>query len=267
MPQECLLYLPGIDGTGRLLFAQPGIGQRFHVLSLSYPQDCVHHYDDLFQQAADALTSLGEATVLAESFGGAIGLHLAQDQPGRVRRLVLVNSFAWYPRRASIVLAAVASWLFPPRPTSPIWQPIRSHFTFQAGVPRAICEEWWRRTADVPMHVLGHRVRLVRSLDLRWAVPRIRVPTWILAAPDDRIVPSAAGRWLAAAIRGSRLWQPRVGHAALVHPKVDVEAWLRRSDESRETVGTPRCSMDYNVSGSTENTAVFGKPGGKIPMV
>ncbi|MCX7700084.1 MAG: lysophospholipase, partial [Gemmataceae bacterium] len=158
--------------------------------------------------------------------------------------------------------AAAASWLFPPRPASPLWQPLRSYVLFGAGVPSTVRDEWWKRTADVPMQVLGHRVRLVRSLDLRPAVGRIRVPTWILAALDDRLVPAVAGRWLAAAIRGCRLWQPRVGHAALVHPDVDIEKWLRSSDELDGTVRTTRCSIDYKDPGPNENTGVLVGPGG-----
>lgn len=267
MTQECLLYLPGIDGTGRLLFAQPGIQRRFHVSSLSYPQDCHHRYDDLFQQALEALEALGQATVLAESFGGSLGLRLALDRPTRVRRLVLINTFAWYPRRVFIHAAAAVSWLFPPRPASPIGQPVRSYFLFGAGVPSTVRDEWWKRTADVPMRVLGHRVRLVCSLDLRPAVSRIRVPTWILAAPNDRLVPAEAGRWLAAAIRGSRLWQPRVGHAALVHPDVDIEKWLRISDKLDGTVRTTRCSIDYNDPGPSENSGALTGPGGDCSTV
>ncbi len=236
-----LLYLPGIDGTGRLLYAQPRLHRHFHVTAMPYPQDEIHQYDGLLQQAIDNLTSLGEATVLAESFGGAIGMMLALERPTRVSRLVLVNTFAWYPRRAWIGLAALVGRLFPERPPSRLWQPMRSYFTFGPGVPLEIREEWWRRTADVPLAVLGHRLRLIWSLDLRPRLGDISVPTWILAAPNDRIVPAVAGRRLALAVPSARLWQPRVGHAALVHPAVDVEAWLKISTSGRETPPTPWC--------------------------
>ena len=224
-----LLYLPGIDGTGRLLFSQPTLQTQFHIVPVSYPQDRHHDYRDLVDLAVKALASYASAVVVAESFGGAVGLMLALTHPARVEELVLVNTFAWYPRRLWIDGASWVGGSLPGWPASRVGQPIRSYFLFDPEVPLPIRQEWWRRTADVPLSALAHRVDLIRRLDLRSQLADVRVPTRILAAPNDRMVPCTAGRTLARRIPASQLWQPRVGHAALVHPRIDLLSWLMNS--------------------------------------
>ena len=121
------------------------------------------------QSPKQRLEEAGPAVVLAESFGGAIALMLALQRPELVRRLVLVNTFAYYPRRLFIDVAAiVGSWL-PMRPTHPATRGLRGLFFFDRGIPRSDQDHWWNLTADVPMRVYGHRFALLRTLDLRGA--------------------------------------------------------------------------------------------------
>src|SRR5262249_24201051 len=69
-----LVYLPGLDGTGRLLHRQPQLHDSYKVRSVAYPQDDVHTYKDLSDRAVAALDETGPGVALAESFGGAVAL-------------------------------------------------------------------------------------------------------------------------------------------------------------------------------------------------
>ena len=71
----------------------------YDVRCSSYPQDAVHTYGDLGALAADPLVRAGGGIVLAESFGGAVALMLALKRPELVRRIVLVNTFSYFPCR------------------------------------------------------------------------------------------------------------------------------------------------------------------------
>src|SRR5262245_43409448 len=104
LPQ--VVYLPGLDGTGRLLHRQPGLHAGFRVDCVSYPQDRFATYEELADLGAELIRSAGgrPAIILAESFGGAVALILALRHPQLVERLLLVNTFAWYPRRLLIFL-------------------------------------------------------------------------------------------------------------------------------------------------------------------
>jgi pimeloyl-ACP methyl ester carboxylesterase len=227
LPPRCpVLYLPGIDGTGRLLHRQPGLHQRFTLRCASYPQDDRHTYADLVGVARRHLEDTGPGVVLAESFGGGVGLMLALERPDLVRRLVLVNTFAYYPRRLPIdFLSAIGPWL-PNRPTHPATRHLRGWFFFSTDTPKAEQDAWWELTADVPMRAYGRRFRLLRALDLRPRLPEIDIPAIVFAAPCDRVVPSAAGRLLAKRLPRAKLITTPTAHAAMIDPRVDVAGWL-----------------------------------------
>ena len=226
-PDLPVVYLPGIDGTGRLLYRQDRLNAEFSVRCVSYPQDDRHTYADLVNLGVLALEETGPGVVLAESFGGGVALMVALTRPDLVRRLVLVNTFAWYPRRFNIDVAGLIGPWLPKRPAHPITRPLRSLFFFGPGISYADQNAWWDRTADVPMRAYGHRLRLLRDLDLRQRLGEVQAPAVIFAAPNDRVVPATAGRLLAKQLPRAKLLAIPAGHAAMIDPRVDVAAWLK----------------------------------------
>jgi 3-oxoadipate enol-lactonase len=226
LDSSVLVYLPGLDGTGRLLHRQPALHAAYRVHCISYPQDAPNTYAQLAGLAARHLEAEGPGIVLAESFGGAVALTLALERPELVRRLVLVNTFAYFPRRFLIRLAA---WLGPflaAKPSPPATRRWRGYFFFDSTIPAPERQQWWELTSGVPMSAFGRRFRLIADLDLRSQLSRITIPTLVLAAPNDRVVPPRAGRDLAARLACARLLEPPVGHAALIHPQVDIARLL-----------------------------------------
>src|ERR1700677_2877050 len=98
--RQALIFLPGLDGTGRLLHRQPRLLDEFDVQCIAYPQHRPTTYQELAEMGVKALEgSRGRlpGVILAESFGGAVALTLALSRPDLVDRLVLVNTFAHYP--------------------------------------------------------------------------------------------------------------------------------------------------------------------------
>jgi pimeloyl-ACP methyl ester carboxylesterase len=224
-----LLYLPGIDGTGRLLHRQVELHAEYDVRCEAYPQDRPVAYDELAAAAARRLEQAGgrPATVLAESFGGAVALTLAVARPDLIERLVLVNTFAYFPARLRLRLAAWAGRRFPARPAPAATRGVRGLFFFPRSVPATERAAWWERTADVPLSAYGHRLPLILGLDLRLRLPAVTAPALVFAASDDRVVPPAAGRELARLLPRARLLEFPAGHSALISPRVNVAAWLR----------------------------------------
>jgi pimeloyl-ACP methyl ester carboxylesterase len=227
--KPALLYLPGLDGTGRLLYRQPALHAAYTAVCAAYAQDRFTTYEEMAGTAEAALEAVcggRPSTVLAESFGGAVALTLALRRPDLVERLLLVNTFAHYPHRLRIHLFATLSQLLPARPSPPRSRAFRARFFFSPRVTQTVRNEWWDRTADVPMSGFALRLRLVRHVDLRPQLHRVRCPVLVLVAPDDRVVPPVAGRELARLLPCAHLLEMRVGHAAMVHPRVDLARLL-----------------------------------------
>jgi pimeloyl-ACP methyl ester carboxylesterase len=227
-PNIPVVYLPGIDGTGRLLYRQERLNSEYRVRCLCYPQDNTHTYADLVTLGIRALEETGPGVLLAESFGGAIALMVALERPDLVKRLVLVNTFAYYPRRLFIDFAGLFGPWLPNRASHPATRSLRGLFFFGPGVSKADQDAWWELTADVPMRVYGHRCRLLRDMDLRPRLREVQTPAVVFVSPNDHIVPAPAGRALAKQLRGAKLLKPvPAGHSALADPRIDVAAWLK----------------------------------------
>lgn len=228
-----LLFLPGLDGTGRLLFRQERLFERYNVLCESYPQDRPQTYEELADMAAEHVREHAvekSVIVLAESFGGAVAMTFALRHPELVERIVLVNTFARFRGRVRIRLASLFGRWLPRRPAHPVTRPLRSLFFFSKDVRKEDRTEWWKRTEDVPMRAFGYRLRLIANLDLRPRLGDITFPTLVLVAPDDRVVSPKAGRELAEKLPNAKLIERNVGHGAMVHPSIDIAGML--ADES-----------------------------------
>lgn len=228
MPDRPLLvYFPGLDGTGRLLHRQPGLHSAYQTESIAYPQTEPVDYNHLAELGTERIRARGApAIVLAESFGGAVALTLALKHPEMVSRLVLVNTFAYYPKRLLITLGAVLGRFLPARPSPPRTRAFRARFFFAPEIPQPERDAWWERTGDVPMCGFGYRMRLIHGLDLRPRLREINIPSLVIASPNDKVVPCVAGRDLARMLPSAKLILQRVGHAAMIHPRVNIAKLL-----------------------------------------
>ena len=126
-----VIFFPGLDGTGRLLCWQGELTENYDVQCESYPQDRPQTYEELADAGADRFRENHpnrRAIVLAESFGGAVGMTFALRHADLVERIVFVNTFARYPGRLRIRLAACLSPCLPRKPAYRFTRPIRSFF-------------------------------------------------------------------------------------------------------------------------------------------
>jgi pimeloyl-ACP methyl ester carboxylesterase len=152
-----------------------------------------------------------------------------------VKRLVLVNGFAYYPRRPLIHLLASLGRFLPKRPASTRTRNMRGILFFPPNTSQPEQDAWWDLTADVPMWAYGMRVALLAKMDLRPRLKEIRCPTTVFVASNDRIVPPPAGRLVAKHLSNARLIEQPFGHTAMIHPEVDVASWLAPSFQMMST--------------------------------
>jgi 3-oxoadipate enol-lactonase len=244
--KQTLVFLPGLDGTGRLLHRQDDLFRQYDVLCESYPQDRPQTYEELADTAAVHVREQSEgrpAVVLAESFGGAVALTFALRHPQLVERMVLVNTFARFRGRVRIRVASFLGRFLPRKPAPPATRPLRSVFFLSKDIPKGERTVWWERTDNVPMRAYGYRLRLIANVDLRSRLTEIPFPTLVIAAPDDRVVSPKAGRELARLLPNARLIEPRVGHGAMIHPTINIADLL--GDGS---IWPSRCTLETSPS-------------------
>lgn len=225
------VYVPGIEGTGKLFYKQIDDLARDHTV-ITFPLRGRGRYEmealvgDLIWIIRDA--GFESVTALGESFGGLLLMSAALVHPEYFERMILVNTFARFEQQAKIKLG-VALFSFLPYPAMKAYRRITAGRTlFDAGVSeedRSACRE---HTRSVPCEGYLSRMRIIRDTDLRERLREIRVPTLVVAGKEDRLLNAErAARIIAAAIPRSRLkLLEGAGHLALVSGRVRVRDWL-----------------------------------------
>jgi pimeloyl-ACP methyl ester carboxylesterase len=71
------------------------------------------------------------------------------------------------------------------------------------GWERVVDYALWTGSRTEPGHISGHRVRLLRNVDLRPELPGIQVPTLVLKGPRDTYTPAAWAKDIARRIPGA----------------------------------------------------------------
>ena len=103
-----LVLVPGLDGTGLLFYRQvPLLERRFRVTTHRLRDSATRiegTIEDLDQRLGTVATAGEPVTLVGESFGGALSLSYALAHPGRVARLVIVNSFRHFGPQARLWL-------------------------------------------------------------------------------------------------------------------------------------------------------------------
>lgn len=220
-----VLLISGLDGDPRLLMgAAPRLFGGLRVLP----------FDHLREPAEDGAAGLAEralaildadregdvpAYVCGESFGGTVALTLARRHPERVRGLILLSAFGWYPAISTYPgRVGMAVWrLLGDRVAAHVlrlWRPLSMPGALGLRCPPEISRAYLRRPA---LHLPGYRAKcgIALAFDARPWLGEIACPTFVLVGTRDPVVPTHAGRELARRIPNARLHCLPGGH--LVH--------------------------------------------------
>jgi pimeloyl-ACP methyl ester carboxylesterase len=182
-------------------------------------------YADVVEAVAQRL-KLGPYVVVGNSMGGAVAWDDVLRHPGSVRALVLVDSAGW-PEKAR----AGGEPLIFRMMRNPIGRALMRDLDVRSmarnGLEAAYLDKSLVTPALVDRYVElarapGHREILLTIRDrprggaTTATFQAITVPTLVMHGQDDRLIPLADGRALAAAIPGARLiTYPGVGHVPM----------------------------------------------------
>jgi pimeloyl-[acyl-carrier protein] methyl ester esterase len=159
---------------------------------IGYPPDQPLGYAQLEALVRQSLPQRERYVLLAESFSGPIAIRLAAEPPPGLAGLILCGTFAKNPFPWLRPVRALAVRL--PFKSLPRW--LRAPLMWGSGDPRRAPPRAERASALVAKAVIRRRLHEVLTVDVAARLGDITVPTLILAATRDRIVPRSATRLL-----------------------------------------------------------------------
>jgi 3-oxoadipate enol-lactonase len=222
--------VPGIDGTGQLFYRQvPLLARHFTVITYALRHAAI----DMGMLIAD-LDAIVEtvlagrsAILVGESFGGALAMSYAIAHPAKVRALVVLNSFPFFAPQRRLWLASTLLRVLPVGMTAFVRR-LTAFRLYSAHTHRHDVARFLELTRTMNREGYLNRLRILRTYDVRDALPRISAPTLFLAADRDHLVPSVAqAKLMARLLPGAAI---RIlaghGHICLIAPDLDLSEIL-----------------------------------------
>jgi class 3 adenylate cyclase len=203
-PTAELLF--GLASFSRLILCD----RRGTGASDAVPHSAIPTWEDWTQDIGAVLDAAGSerAAIFASVDGGPISILYAVAHPARVSSLVLYNTSARYLQAVDYPLGATAEAV------DLLLEIMRSEwgtpeFTklFMTDDEPARVELLARmnRSAVTPRNLVAQYGYVLRSVDVRAALPMIQVPTLVLHSQEQEILPVEHGRYLADHIAGAKL--------------------------------------------------------------
>ena len=226
-----LIYVPGLDGTGRLFFKQgPRLRSAYRVVTFRSRDGDRFTYDDLTDDLAAIIRDLGadRATILGESFGGTVALWFALRYPQMVERLVVINSFARFRKRFTINLGVKLATGIPFRLLWPIRRLGNIIGLLADEVAHDDRRRFWLAIRTVNSDAYARRLQLIKELDVESRLSEIQTPTLFIAGEKDLLIPSSLeARTMAARMPNARVTVVKgAGHACLMGSRVRLDELL-----------------------------------------
>ncbi|MDH3503738.1 MAG: hypothetical protein OEZ41_13170 [Nitrospirota bacterium] len=191
-----LILLPGLDGTG-ILF-QPLVEQLrdiFHVTVIAYPKDRPSSMPEMAEIVKEQLSTPEDTILLAESFSGLVALTILEQCAIPLRGIIFCAAFAESPRPFllnCLTMRPVGLLLFP-------WIPGIFYRVLCLGLSAnpLLVKNLQGVLANVPSHVLVHRLRLIARVSFSNRSNVWSIPCGYLQASQDKLVPDRCAVWFA----------------------------------------------------------------------
>ncbi|ELS04393.1 putative hydrolase or acyltransferase of alpha/beta superfamily [Xenococcus sp. PCC 7305] len=248
------IYLPGMDGTGRLLRSQlPGLTKFFDIRCLSIPLDDLSDWAALVEQTAALIRAERKLApsrpvyICGESFGGCLALKLAAYSRDLFDRMILMNPASTLSNQP---IVGWGSTLVPLLPTPLYKMSAIGLLPFLIATERVSPQNQnalLTAMQSVTARTAAWRISLLSSFNLdEMPLHKISQPVLIIASEADRILPSAteADRLTGCLLNARKVLLSKSGHACL------LEREMRLADilYSQEFVGQAALKSENFIS-------------------
>lgn len=226
------VYLPGMDGTGKLLQSQSNnLVANFDLRCLSIRTDNYSTWQDLARDTVKLIKlelagkTNQEVYLCGESFGGCLALKTALAAPAIVTKLILVNPASCFNQ------LPILSWGADITSLLPSWV----HRYSAAGLLPFLAQLNRINDCDrdrliesmksIPPHVVSWRLSLLRDFKvLDEELRSLRIPSLIIAGAADDLLPSVqeAQKLFSLLPQSQMTVLPYSGHACLIETDVNL---------------------------------------------
>ncbi|MBW4471167.1 MAG: alpha/beta hydrolase [Stenomitos rutilans HA7619-LM2] len=226
------VFLPGMDGTGRLLKTQTvGLEPAFDVRCLAIPPDDLTNWQILTETVLSLINAeLQQAPdrpvyLCGESFGGCLAMKIALAAPQLFDRLILVNPASSFRRKPLIAWGSQTTRWLPEalyRLSSIGLMPFLAHLGRMTDHDR---QEFYEAVLSVPQKTSIWRLSLLNDFDVTdEQLVQLRQPVLLLASAADRLLPSLAEVHHLAQFfpHAQTVVLPSSGHACLLEADVNL---------------------------------------------
>ncbi|MBW4695035.1 MAG: alpha/beta hydrolase [Lyngbya sp. HA4199-MV5] len=248
------VFLPGMDGTGRLLRTQTvGLEPAFDVRCLAIPPDDLTNW----QMLTETVLALIEAELkqgadrpvylCGESFGGCLAMKVALAAPHLFDRLILVNPASSFRRKPLIAWGSQTTRWLPEvfyRLSSIALMPLLAHLGRMTDRDR---QSFYEAVLSVPQKTSIWRLSLLNDFDVvDEQLSQLQQPVLLLASAADRLLPSLAEvQHLEQFLPHVRtVVLPSSGHACLLEAGVNLYEIMKAQTfltEQSQTVVRSQC--------------------------
>ncbi len=239
-----LVLVPGLAGGWRLLLPLARrLARRFEVITYglrgdSFPSPGISGFSgDVLDVAgyaedlADLIGQLGleRPAVFGVSFGGAIALELAAEHPSRLGALIVQGADSKF---GSTIGASIARRVLERFPLPRDNRFVNQFFNLLHGAkpePGPLVDFVVERIWETDQSVMARRLAQLETFDISDRLWQIDVPTLVIAASKDAIVPASRQKRLAKSIPGAHLEiLEGAGHIGFLTHASDVARRVRR---------------------------------------
>lgn len=230
------VFLPGMDGTGRLLGRQlPGLEPFFDIRCLSIPPDDLTPWESLVEQVANLIEveQKGAARrsiyLCGESFGGCLALKLAAHFPQLCDRLILVNPASSFTRQPWMRWGATAAQWLPDSVYQLSTLGLLPFLIIPERVPRPTRRALLAAMQSVTPESAAWRLSLLSQFALEeLPLSQIEQSVLVVAAAADRLLPSGAEaeRLVRYLPQAKKIVLPESGHACLLEKDIKLDEIL-----------------------------------------
>jgi pimeloyl-[acyl-carrier protein] methyl ester esterase len=223
-----LVLLPGLDGTGKLFAGFiKALDPRVGAIVVAYPPDQPMGYaelDALVMGVLDKLPREQSYVLLGESFSGPLAIRIAARAPAGLVGLILCASFAKNPFAWLGWTRPLAAYL--PVKSLPRW--VRAPLMWGSLSPDRAPSQMERAMSGVSAAVIRQRIAALLAVDETSALERVRMPTLVLRATGDRVIPKAATRRIRSSLPQAQFLEINAPHLLLqTRPEECAAAVLR----------------------------------------